>query len=154
MTVFTHAPEARGNQIATTVADRLAIDFVDQPRLERRFAERMRISETVARRMLLGQPSLIDRWVICGDRFQRCLTREVVELASKGDVLIQTPHVAAAVRRVRHVACVYVFAVEAPCDPCASSAPRSLSERNGNQAKSQMAAAPVSPPHTRESRIL
>jgi cytidylate kinase len=115
MTVILVTQEAgsRGQEIAAGVANCLGIELVSRRRLERCIAHRMQVAEATVRRICKGKASLLERWMIDGRRLERCMAQEVMELAARDDVLIQTGRVAPLLRLIKHVICVHVCATGA-----------------------------------------
>jgi hypothetical protein len=112
MTVILVTQEAgsRGEEIAAGVAKCLGIELVHRRRLEQCIAQRMQVAEATVRRFFKDNTSLLERWIIDARRFERCMAEEVVELAARGDVLIQTGRVPPLLRLIKHVICVHVCA--------------------------------------------
>ena len=97
-------------QVAAAIAQCLGIELVRREHLERQIAERLRIDEGVVRRMLAGDASLLERWTSDRGRLRHAMTEQVVRLAVRGDVLIQTWGIAPVLRPVRHLICLHLRA--------------------------------------------
>ena len=108
--LMTHEAGADGDEVAAAIAQSLGIELVRREHLERQIAERLRIDEGVVRRMLAGDASLLERWMIDRGRLRHAMTEQVVGLAVRGDVLIQTWGIAPVLRPVRHLICLHLRA--------------------------------------------
>jgi hypothetical protein len=108
--LMTHEAGADGDAVAAAIAQCLGIELFRREHLERKIAERLRIDEGVVRRMLAGNASLLERWMIDRGRLRHAMTEQVVGLAVRGDVLIQTWGIAPVLRPVRHLICLHLRA--------------------------------------------
>ena len=108
--LMTHEAGAVGDEVAAAIAQCLGIELVRREHLERQIAERLRIDEGTVRRMLAGHASLLERWTSDRGRLRHAMTEQVVRLAVRGDVLIQTWSIAPVLRPVRHLICLHLRA--------------------------------------------
>jgi cytidylate kinase len=112
MTVILMTQEmgSRGDEVAAGIAECLGVELVHRERLERCIADRVQIDEAIIQRIFKGNASLVERWTINRRRLSRCMREEVVRLAARGDVLIQTCRATPLLRLIKHVICVHVCA--------------------------------------------
>ena len=108
--LMTYEAGADGDEVAAAIAQCLGVELVRREHLERQIAERLRIGEGMVRRMLAGNASLLERWMIDRRRLRHAMTEQVVRLAVQGDVLIQTWSIAPVLRPVRHLICLHLRA--------------------------------------------
>jgi Cytidylate kinase-like family len=108
--LMTQEAGARGEEIAARVANCLGIELVSRQHLECCIAHRLQVAEATVQRICKGNASLLERWMIDG---RRSMAEEVMELAARGDVVVQTSRVTPLLRLVRHVICVHVCATGA-----------------------------------------
>jgi cytidylate kinase len=108
--LMTQETGSRGDEVAAGVAECLGVELVHRERLERCIAERTQIDEATVQRIFKDKASLLERWMIDRRRLSRCMAHEVVRLAARGDVLIQTCRVTPLLRLIKHVICVHVCA--------------------------------------------
>jgi hypothetical protein len=101
---------SRGDEVAAGIAECLDLELVHRERLERCVAERTQIDEATVQRIFKGNTSLLERWVIDERRLSRCMQEEIVRLAVRGDVLVQTWRTVPLLRLIKHVVCVHVCA--------------------------------------------
>jgi len=99
-----------GKDVASGVAERLGIEVVHHELVERQLAERLHLSESAVHRFLEGESSLWERWNIDANRLSRFSSEEILELATRGNVLIRGWGAAQLLRDVKHVICVRVCA--------------------------------------------
>ena len=99
-----------GKDVASGVADALGIDIVHQELVEHHLAEYMHLSDSAVHRFLEGGSSLWERWRIDSERLSRYTAGEVLELASRGNVLIRGWGAAQLLSDVGHIICVRVCA--------------------------------------------
>lgn len=99
-----------GKDVAAGVSDRLGIEVVHHELVERQLAERLHLSESAVHRFLEGESSLWERWNIDANRLSRFSSEEILELATRGNVLIRGWGAAQLLRDVKHVICVRVCA--------------------------------------------
>lgn len=112
MTVIAMTREmgTRGKDIAAGVADRLGIEVIHHEVVERHLAERLSMTESAVHRFLEGEASLLERWNVDSHRLSRFTSEEILELASRGNVLIRGWGAAQLLRDIDHVICVRVCA--------------------------------------------
>ena len=112
MTVIAMTREmgTRGKDIAAGLADRLGIDVIHHEVVERHLAERLSMTESAVHRFLEGEASLLERWNVDSRRLSRFTSEEILELASRGNVLIRGWGAAQLLRDISHVICVRVCA--------------------------------------------
>lgn len=99
-----------GKDVAFAVAEKMGLEIVHHELVERDIADRMEIGESAVHQFLEGKPSLWDRWKIDQSKLSRYTAEEILDLASKGNVIIRGWGAATLLRRVPHVLCVRVCA--------------------------------------------
>ena len=99
-----------GKDVAAGLADKLGIEVVHHELVEQQLADRLNTSESVVNRFLEGKASMWERWKIDGNKFSRYTAEEVLELATRGNVLIRGWGAAQLLRDVPHVLCLRVCA--------------------------------------------
>ena len=99
-----------GKDVALGIAKELGLEIVHHELVERHIAERMELGESAVHRFLEGRPSLMERWKVNEKRLSRYTAEEVLELASRGNVLIRGWGAAQLLGDVSHVICVRVCA--------------------------------------------
>jgi hypothetical protein len=116
MTVILMTQEmgSRGDEVAAGIAECLDVELVHREGLERCVAERIQIDEATVQRIFKGNASVLERWMIDKRRLARCMREEVVRLAVRGDVLVQTWRTVPVLRLIKHVICVHVCATSLP----------------------------------------
>ena len=116
MTVILLTQEANspGDQVAAELATCLGLELVRQEQIEQRVAERMGVDKQSVRRLLQGNASLVEAWTIGPNRLVRYLAVEVVKLAARGNIVIQTWKATNPLRVIGHVVCVHVCAARRP----------------------------------------
>ena len=116
MTVILLTQEANspGDQVAAELAACLGLELVRQEQIEQRVAERMGVDKQSVRRLLQGNASLVEAWTIGPNRLVRYLAAEVVKLAARGNIVIQTWKATNPLRAIGHVVCVHVCAARRP----------------------------------------
>lgn len=112
MTVIAMTREmgTRGKDIAAGLADRLGIEVVHHELVERHLADRLSMTESAVHRFLEGEASMWERWNVDSRRLSRFTGEEILELATRGNVLIRGWGAAQLLRDVPHVLCVRVCA--------------------------------------------
>jgi len=117
MTVILMTEEvgSRGEDIAAGAAASLGLELVTMQQLELLVAERMRTRRERLHRLITGRASLLDRWTTDGRRLPQYTDEELVKLAARDRILIESWRVASPLRAVPHVICVHA---------CASAPPR------------------------------
>ncbi len=112
MTVIAMTREmgTRGKDIAASLADKLGIEIVHHEVVERHLADRLSMTESAVHRFLEGEASLWERWNVDSRRLSRFTGEEILELATRGNVLIRGWGAAQLLRDIPHVLCVRVCA--------------------------------------------
>jgi cytidylate kinase len=112
MTVIAMTREmaTRGSEVAAGVAERLGLSIIHHEIVEHDIAERTGMTESTVRRFLEGEASLLERWKLDRKRMSRCTAQEILELATKGDVLIRGWGATYLLRSVPQVLCVRICA--------------------------------------------
>ena len=108
--LLTQEANSRGDQIAAGLAARLRFELVRKEQVEQHVAERMQVSERTVRRLLEGNASLVERWMILPNRLVPCMAGEVVKLAARGNIVVQSWRATNLLRLIGHVVCVHVCA--------------------------------------------
>jgi hypothetical protein len=108
--LLTQEANSRGDQIAAGLAARLRFELVRKEQVEQHVAERMQVSERTVRRLLEGNASLVERWMILPNRLVPCMAGEVVKLAARGNIVVQSWRATSLLRLIGHVVCVHVCA--------------------------------------------
>lgn len=101
---------SRGDEVAAGIAACLGFELVQGEGIEQCLAERMQISKCTVHRLLEGNASLVERWMVDPRRLLRCMKAEVVKLAARGNIVVRSWGAAALLRPIRHVICVHVYA--------------------------------------------
>jgi len=99
-----------GKDVAAGLAERLKLEVIHHELVARGLAERSQIEESEVHRFLEGTASLFERWRIDVSKLSRYTAEEILELASKGNVLIRGWGAAYLLRPITHVVCVRVCA--------------------------------------------
>jgi cytidylate kinase len=99
-----------GKDVAAGVAERLGIEVVHHELVERHLAERLQTTESAVHRFLEGEASMWERWKIDSKKLSRFTAVDILELATRGNVLIRGWGAAQLLRDVPHVICVRVCA--------------------------------------------
>ena len=112
MTVILLTQEANspGDRVAAELAACLGLELVRQEEIEQRVAERMKVDKRSVRRLLEGNASLFETWTIGPNRLVRYMAEEVLELAARGNIVIQSWRATNPLRAIGHVVCVHVCA--------------------------------------------
>src|SRR6185503_11092973 len=108
--LLTQEANSRGDQIAAGLAARLRLELVRQEQVEQHVAERMQVSERTVRRLLEGNASLVERWMIGPYRLVPCMAEELVKLAARGNIVVQSWRTTNLLRLIGHVIFVHVCA--------------------------------------------
>jgi hypothetical protein len=119
MTVILMTGEAGscGADIAAGAADSLGLELVTIEQLERLVASRMCTGQDQLHRMINGRASMIERWNSDAFRLAACTTEELIQLAARDQILIQSWRVANLLRAAHHVICVHICASAPPGAP-------------------------------------
>jgi len=99
-----------GKDVASGLADALDIDVIHEELVEHDLAEALQMSESTVHRFLEGSPSLWERWKIDSKRLSLYTAEEILELASRGNVVIRGWGAAQLLAGVSHVMCVRICA--------------------------------------------
>ena len=99
-----------GKDVAAGVAERLKLEVIHHELVERGLADRSQIKESEVHRFLEGTASLFERWRIDVNKLSCYTAEEILELASKGNVLVRGWGAACLLRPIAHVVCVRVCA--------------------------------------------
>lgn len=101
---------SRGADIAAGAAASLGLELVTMQQLELLVAERMRTRQERLHRLITGRVSLLERWTIDRPRLPQYTDEELVKLAARDRILIESWRVARPLRAVPHVICVHACA--------------------------------------------
>lgn len=99
-----------GKDVAAAVAQRLGLAVVHHELVEEALSARLGLQESKVHRYLEGQATLMERWKIDKARMSHYTSEEVLELASKGNVVIRGWGAVGVLRDVRHVLRVRICA--------------------------------------------
>lgn len=99
-----------GKDVALALGTQLGLEVIHHELVERDLAERLDVGESDVHRFLEGQASLFERWKIDKTRLSRYTAEEILELASRGNVLIRGWGASQLLRPVPNVLCVRVCA--------------------------------------------
>jgi hypothetical protein len=108
--LLTQEANSRDDQIAAGLSACLGFELVRQEQIEQRVAERMKASKLTVRRLLEGNASLVETWLIGSNRLVRYVVEEVVKLAARGNIVVQSWRATNYLRLIGHVVCVHVCA--------------------------------------------
>ena len=101
---------SRAADIAAGAASSLGLELVTMQQLELLVAMRMRTRQERLHRLITGRASLLDRWTVDGRRLPQYTDEELVKLAARDGILIESWRVASPLRAVPHVICVHARA--------------------------------------------
>src|SRR5438552_2131864 len=101
---------SRGRDVALGVADRLGLEIIHHELVECDLAKRTHLTESQVHRFLESVPSLWDRWTFGHTRLARYTAEEILELASRGNVLLRGWGAPQLLRAIGHVVSVRVCA--------------------------------------------
>ncbi len=107
---LTRETATRGNEVASGLARRLGLTVVDDELFEHDIADRSGWRESEVHRYLEGSASLMERLKLDRTRLSRCTAQEVLELASRGNVLIRGWGGTYLLQSIAHVVCVRIYA--------------------------------------------
>ena len=99
-----------GKDVALELATQLNIEVIHHELVERDLAQRLDLGESDVHRFLEGGASLFERWKIDKSKLSRYTAEEILELASRGNVLIRGWGAAQLLRSIPNVLCVRVCA--------------------------------------------
>ena len=112
MTVIAMTREmgSRGREVALGLADRLGLEIIHHELVEQGLAARLNLPESAVHHFLEGKVSLFERWKIDRSRLSLYTQEEILELASRGNVLIRGWGAAQLLRAIGNVLCIRVCA--------------------------------------------
>jgi hypothetical protein len=119
--LLTQEANSQGDQIVAGLSACLGFELVRQEQIEQRVAERMQVSKLKVRRLLEGNASLVETWLIGSNRVVRFAAEEVVKLAARGSIVVQSWRAANYLRLIGHVVCVRVCAARSELPALASA---------------------------------
>ena len=99
-----------GKDVAAAIAQRLDLTVVHHELVEEILSARLGLQESKVHRYLEGHATLMERWKIDKARMSHLTAEEVLELASKGNVIIRGWGAVGVLRDVRHVLRVRICA--------------------------------------------
>ena len=107
---MTHEIATRGNEVAEGLAARLALSVIHPELVEHEIAERSGLPEKQVHRFLEGEASLWERWKPDRLRVSQYTEQEILELATRGNILVRGWNAASLLKSIPHVVCVRVCA--------------------------------------------
>jgi cytidylate kinase len=99
-----------GKDVAAGLAEKMGLTVVHHELVEHHLAERLGVQESAVHRYLEGEASLLERWKIDKQKLSRFTAEEILELASKGNVIIRGWGATGVLRHIPHVLRVRVSA--------------------------------------------
>ncbi|HRN88457.1 cytidylate kinase family protein [Hyphomicrobium sp.] len=96
----------RGSEVAQGVAERLGLTVIHQELVENDVAQRTGLDRNDVHRLLQGEASLWERWMVDSRRIVQTTALEVLELALRGHIVIRGWGAAYLLRDIPHVVCV------------------------------------------------
>jgi cytidylate kinase len=99
-----------GRDVAAGLAERLGLKVVLHELVEQEIAGRSGMGESLVRRFLEGEASLIEQWRFDKNRLSHFTAREILEIAARGNVLIRGWGATYLLRNVPHVVTVRICA--------------------------------------------
>ncbi len=118
-----------GKEVAQRVADKLGLTVILHELVEHDLAEHLHVRDSAVHHRLEGGATLRERWQVGSRRLARYTAEEILDLASRGNVLIRGWGACVVLRDVPHVARVRV------CTPMDVRA-RVVMERSGGMDRS------------------
>lgn len=112
--LMTEDVNSRAADIAAGAAASLGLELVTMQQLELLVAMRMRTRQERLHRLITGRASLLERWTTDGRRLPQYTDKELVKLAARDGILIESWRVASPLRAVPHVICVHACASAPP----------------------------------------
>ena len=100
--LITQDSGVNGPKIAASIAAGLGLDLVSQEQLGHLVAARMRINEETLQRLVGGRPALFARWLGERRRLAWCTADEIVNLARRGDVVVESWNSVGSLCGIRH----------------------------------------------------
>ena len=101
-----------GRDVALALAEELGLDLV-QHQLVEHVADKMHLRENSVNRFLEGKAGLLERWGIDEKELSLYTTEEILQVATRGNVLVRGWGATYVLRKVPHVLCVRICASEA-----------------------------------------
>ena len=92
-----------GKDVAAALADQMGLTVVHHELVEHHLAERLGMQESAVHRYLEGEASLLERWKIDKEKLSRNTAEEILELATKGNVVIRGWGATGVLRHIPHV---------------------------------------------------
>jgi hypothetical protein len=108
--LLTQEANSRSDQIATELAACPSSELVAQEQVEQHVAERLQVRERTIRRLLTGNASLVEKWMIGPNWLVPSMAEVVVKLAARGNIVVQSWRATNLLRLIGHVVCVHVYA--------------------------------------------
>ena len=99
-----------GKDVATGVAEQLGLEIIHHELVESDVAKRLEVGTSEVHHFLEGNPSLMERWKIDKNKLSRYTAEEILDLASKGNVIIRGWGAANLLRSIPHILCVRICA--------------------------------------------
>jgi cytidylate kinase len=99
-----------GKDVAAGLADQMGLTVIHHELVEHHLAEKLGVKESTVHRYLEGEASILERWKIDKEKLSRYTAEEILELASKGNVVIRGWGAVAVLRAVPHVLRVRICA--------------------------------------------
>ncbi len=96
----------RGSEVAQGLAERLGLTVIHQELVETDVAQRTGLDRSDIHRLLEGEASLWERWMVDSRRIVQTTALEVLELALRGHIVIRGWGAAYLLRDIPHVICV------------------------------------------------
>ena len=96
----------RGSEVAQGLAERLGLTIIHQELVEHDVALRTGLDEREVHRLLEGEASLWERWMVDSRRIVQTTALEILELALRGHIVIRGWGAAYLLRDIPHVICV------------------------------------------------
>ncbi|AHB49357.1 transporter [Hyphomicrobium nitrativorans NL23] len=96
----------RGSEVAQGLAERLGLTVIHQELVENDVAQRTGLDRNDVHRLLEGEASLWERWMVDSRRIVQTTALEVLELALRGHIVIRGWGAAYLLRDIPHVVCV------------------------------------------------
>jgi hypothetical protein len=99
-----------GKEIASGIAVGLGLELIPQEYVVRLVATRMQAEESTLHRFIAGNASFFERLTIDRHRLAQYAAEELIKLAARDQLVIQSWYTPGALRPIRHVMCVRVCA--------------------------------------------
>jgi hypothetical protein len=101
---------SRGKEVASGIAVGLGLELIPQEHVVRLVATRMHAEESRLHRIVTGNATFFERLTIDWHRLANCAAEELIKLAARDRLVIQTWCTPGVLRPIRHVMCVRVCA--------------------------------------------